>query len=86
MRFKHLMPSWRYAELTCAFVDGVAAAPGCPDSEADNASHVLIHQMAKVAAGDHTIEVKLNALNAKGQITGWETDYTIYERKVNGAD
>jgi len=66
-------------------VDGKPGAPGCPETDAQN-DHQLIRELAKVGPGEHTITATLNALNAFGQITGWETDYTIYERKVKGGN
>jgi hypothetical protein len=68
----------------CTFIDGTAAAPGCGYGQFEPSS--LIRQQAKVVQGAHTIQTILHSANSGYQITGWETDYTIYERKVRGAD
>ncbi|HEX4413535.1 MAG TPA: hypothetical protein VH107_07895 [Lacipirellulaceae bacterium] len=67
----------------CTYIDGVAGAPGCIFQQEVNSE--VIRQQAKVISGPHTIQTIFHAENP-GQVIGWETDYTIYERKVRGAD
>jgi hypothetical protein len=64
---------------TCAFVDGVAGAPGCID---DTEFAINIREQFQVAQGDHTIQSIVHSLNPDGQIVGWAVEYSIYERHV----
>lgn len=63
--------------FTCIFVDGVAAAPGC------GSNFFQVREQMKVSTGEHTITTTVHSYNKGGKITGWETDYTIYERKAD---
>ena len=73
--------------LTCAYVDDAMPAPGCgPDpSFYDFQTSGSVHEQAKVGQGQHTAKLVVND-GAGVEVTGWAAQYTIYERKVKGAD
>lgn len=68
----------------CSYVDGTPGAPGCgldPDYYTDETMSNA-NQQLKVGQGSHTITTVLNCIQAGVQMTGWQTQYTIYERRV----
>jgi len=62
--------------MACSFIDGIAAPPGCGFDPAFYNTDTM----------RHTITTIVNTLNAGPQVVGWATEYTIYERKVKGAE
>jgi hypothetical protein len=70
--------------VTCSYVDESEGAPGCTLDPGNGV--FTVRQQSKVAPGAHLIQTKVHSFNAQGQIVGWAVDYTIYERKVKGAD
>jgi len=64
---------------TCAYVDGVAGAPGCnPDPQGDSQIISRLHEQLRVKAGAHT--VKTVVTTSGGTLLGWAIDYTIYDQ------
>ena len=72
---------------TCSYVDGVPGVPACTlDTFGQNIILSNTHQQLKVETGPHTIQTVVNAQATGSQVLSWQTEYTIYERKVKGAD
>jgi hypothetical protein len=62
----------------CGYIDGKEARPRCPS----NYSLTDQKQIAFVQAGMHTVQTMLNSTTATGQITGWETTYSVFELRA----
>jgi hypothetical protein len=71
----------------CTLIDGVEGAPGCAyeATSTDSTKITFANEQMEVKQGKHTIQTTVTA-QAGGQILGWQVSYTIYERKVRGAD
>jgi hypothetical protein len=72
---------------TCSSVDGVPGIPACTvDTIAQNTFLSNTNQQLKVGTGPHTIQTVVNAAASGSKVLSWQTEYTIYELPVEGAD
>jgi hypothetical protein len=73
-----------FGQGICPQIDGQDGTPKCRTVVT---GQLIAREVAKVGQGTHTVQTLLrNGNGDEVPIDGWETDYTIYERKVKGAD